>query len=197
MKIPEETENSTDLSPDNTNENVNKTDRFARLLKKKEMELKKRPKFALPREKMLTKPAVAAIQPVPQGQAPTLDQVSRPVDASSRTSPPPDLEKLVGEIVQEIHSLQSADGSRHVDIQFDSKTLQGLHVHIEQRNDALAVQFSTRSDAVATLLTQHSQELDQALESRGLKVSEVAVSRTTSQPGGPYTRRGQSERGSQ
>ena len=57
MKIPEETENSTDLSPDNTNENVNKTDRFARLLKKKEMELKKRPKFALPREKMLTKPA--------------------------------------------------------------------------------------------------------------------------------------------
>jgi flagellar hook-length control protein FliK len=194
MKIPGETENSTDLPLDNTNEHVNKVDRFARLLKKKEMELKKRTKSALPVEKMLTKAAVTNVEPVPQ-QAPPLDQVSSPVDASPRTSSTPDLEKLVGEIVQEIHSFQSANGSRHVDIQFDSKTLQGLHVHIEQRNDALAVQFSTRSDAVAALLTQHSQELDQALESRGIKVSEVAVSRTTSQPGGPYTRRGQSQRG--
>jgi len=194
MKIPEETENLTDLSLDNTNEHVNKTDRFVRLLKRKEMELKKRTQSALPGEKVLTKPAATDVQPVPQ-QAPALDQVFPPVDASSRTSPIPDLEKLVGEIVQEIHSFQSADRSRHVDIQFDSKTLQGLHVHIEQGNNALAVQFSTRSDAVAALLNQHSQELDQALESRGIKVSEVAVSRTTSQPGGPYTRRGQSQRG--
>jgi flagellar hook-length control protein FliK len=196
MKIPEETENSTGLSLDNTNEHVDKTDRFARLLKRKEMELNKRTKSALPGEKMLTKPAATDVQPVPQ-QAAALDQVSPPVDALSRTSPIPDLEKLVGEIVQEIHSFQSADGSRHVDIQFDSKTLQGLHVHIEQRNNALAVQFSTRSDAVAALLTHHSRELGEALGSRGIKVSEVAVSRTTSQPGGLYTRRGQSQRGSQ
>jgi flagellar hook-length control protein FliK len=196
MKVSEDTVNSPDLPLDNSNEQPKRSDRFARLLKKGETGLKKPTKPALPGKEMLAKPAVTEIQPLPQ-EAPPLEQVSPPVDASSRILRTPELEKLVGEIVQEIHSFQGANGSRHVDILFDSKTLQGLHVHIEQRKEAVAIQFDTRSDAVAALLSQHSQELSQGLEARGIRVSEVAVSRTTSQPGRLYTRRGQGQRGSQ
>lgn len=88
-----------------------------------------------------------------------------PVEAGSGpTSVPPALEGLVNELV----SVAGPDGSHAVDIQFDSRTLQGLHVRVTRNSEGVSIQLQTASDDVARLLSRNLDRLQHALETKGV-----------------------------
>jgi flagellar hook-length control protein FliK len=91
-------------------------------------------------------------------------------------------------MVQEIHGAEKADGAQSQDIQFNSKTLAGLHVHLELNNKELSINFSTQSDKVAALLSNQSGELRNALEASGLKVAGIVVTKGKTSDGAANTR---------
>ncbi len=71
-------------------------------------------------------------------------------------------------------SLQTGSTSA-VDIQFSSKTLQGLHVRVVKVGEDISVRFTTNSDSVAALLTRNTDSLTAALQARGFQVGAVTV----------------------
>jgi len=97
---------------------------------------------------------------------------------SGQAAPATNSEALVTSLVREITVNMPPGGVKSVDIQFDSRTLQGLHVRIQKEGDsALHVQFSTASDAVSQLLTNKSQVLAEALQQRGYVAPVITVQR--------------------
>jgi flagellar hook-length control protein FliK len=87
-------------------------------------------------------------------------------------------EAMVSSLVREITVQMPQGSAKSVDIQFDSRTLQGLHVRIQKSGDnALNVQFSTASEAVSRLLTNNSRALTEALEQRGYVAPVITVQR--------------------
>lgn len=97
---------------------------------------------------------------------------------SGQAAPATNSEALVNSLVGEITVKMPPGGVKSVDIQFDSRTLQGLHVRIQKEGDsALNVQFSTASDAVSRLLTNKSQALTEALQQRGYVAPVITVQR--------------------
>jgi flagellar hook-length control protein FliK len=85
------------------------------------------------------------------------------------------IQSIVHEIVSQIRSATNKDGSRSVEIEFDSKTLQGLQVKISAEQGTLSIQFSTQSEQVAALLAQHKPELISALASDGFKTAGIST----------------------
>ena len=89
-----------------------------------------------------------------------------------------DIERLASEIVDRISSHQ-VDGSRSVDIQFNSQTLEGLRVNVRSSQGSIAVSFLTPAPRVAGLVQKDLYRLRSALESKGIRVSQLAVSTLT------------------
>jgi hypothetical protein len=87
---------------------------------------------------------------------------------------------LLASLVQEIAAEAPPGGSSSVDIQFNSRTLEGLHVRIQKTGDSVQVQFSTSSDGIAQLLSANSQSLTAALTQRGYVAPAVSVQREQS-----------------
>ena len=87
--------------------------------------------------------------------------------ADSAQAASPSSEALVASLVREITVQMPPGGAKSVDIQFDSHTLQGLHVRIQKADSGLNVQFATSSDAVSRLLTSNAPALTEALQQRG------------------------------
>jgi hypothetical protein len=85
---------------------------------------------------------------------------------------------LLGSLVREITAQAPPGGPGSVDIQFDSRTLEGLHVRIQKSDNGLNVLFSTSSEAVSQLLTTNVHSLTQALEQRGYVAPTVTVQRS-------------------
>jgi flagellar hook-length control protein FliK len=149
------------------------SDRFSRILKDKDAARN----GPILRPPLSGNPPVASQEDlVPRLPLPTTDV---PEDLRGPRLPAGqiDVQKLAAEMVQEIHGAEKADGARSLDIQFNSKTLAGLHVHLELNNKALSIKFSTQSDKVAALLTNQANELRNALEASGLKVTGIVVSK--------------------
>jgi len=86
-----------------------------------------------------------------------------------------DVEKLATEIVEEIRSSNNTDGRQSLEIQFNSKILQGLRVCVAGPDKSLSITFSTQSDAVATLLSQHSDELIDRLQEGGVTIGKIGI----------------------
>jgi flagellar hook-length control protein FliK len=173
MRISEQALNVPVSTNTATSAGASTSDRFLRLLEKSEKEREEHSEDHLGNQDA---PGTGAFGPVTQAQFSVVPGASA-VDSSSAASPSSQIEKLVAEMVQKIHSFQGADGTRHLDIQFNSKTLEGLHVRIERRDGALNIQFSTKSDAVASLLSHNVGDLRAALELHGMKVSNIALSK--------------------
>jgi flagellar hook-length control protein FliK len=94
------------------------------------------------------------------------------------TTPPPDIDHLVNEIVDHIGSYRSGE-TQHLDIEFKSQVLGGLGVHVQKEHGTVAVSFVTRADGAAALLNQHLDSLRSALEDKGVRVASLKVSSGT------------------
>jgi len=84
------------------------------------------------------------------------------------------IERLSAEITQEIR-VHNSDRAKRIDIEFGSKILEGLRVSIVGSNKAISVAFSTQSEAVAALLSQHSPELIDRLKHDGFTIRRIGV----------------------
>jgi flagellar hook-length control protein FliK len=116
--------------------------------------------------------AAAIASPVPF--SPLRD--AAPVDAAYGIAAP-ELEPLLTSLVDEITVEAPPDGRTSIDIQFDSRTLEGLHVRIQKAGHAVEVRFSTSSEAISRLLTANSGRLTEALIQRGYVAPNVSVQR--------------------
>ncbi len=94
------------------------------------------------------------------------------IDSKHIVALPADLQQLV----REISVVVNASGNQQVNIEMNSKTLQGLHVQIERREGAVSIQFQSNSDQVASLLSKNVESLSQGLADRGVNVAEIRVS---------------------
>ena len=101
-------------------------------------------------------------------------------------------EVLLASLVQEIAVEVPPGGGSSVDIQFDSRTLEGLRVRVQKTGDSVDVRFSTSSEAVSRLLTANANSLAEALVQRGYVAPAVSVQRAQ---GPTAPRAGDSRRG--
>jgi flagellar hook-length control protein FliK len=92
--------------------------------------------------------------------------------ASAKVAATPAPQVLDG-LVQEIAVVAGKDP--RVEIQFNSKTLEGLNVHIAKQGDEIAIRFLTASDSVARLLSQNTGQLTQSLQAKGIHVAPIQV----------------------
>jgi hypothetical protein len=90
---------------------------------------------------------------------------------------------LLSSLVREIHVQAPPGSGGSVDIQFDSRTLEGLHVRVQKTNQGVEVKLSTSSEAVSRLLTANTQSLTEALAQRGYAAPVVSVQRTETPAG--------------
>jgi flagellar hook-length control protein FliK len=133
-------------------------DHFAKILEE-------RRKASMPQFNL--QPGDQTMEPQPAAKQP--ESVSRAVQS-------PDIEQLASEIVDHIASHQT-DGARFVEIQFTSHTLDGLRVSVKSEQGSIAVNFQTPVARIAVLLQRRLGTLRSALEAKGIRVSQLAVSR--------------------
>ena len=105
------------------------------------------------------------------------------------------------ELVSEISVATDAAGKQQVHIELNSNVLKGLHIIVERKDGAVAIEFQSSSDEVARLLTKNADALSQGLADRGVTVSDIQVAspresarpqeKGRSAPGGNWQRGGQ------
>ena len=102
-----------------------------------------------------------------------LDSPLQAVEVESKhvVALPTDLQQLV----REISVVVNAAGNQQVNIEMNSNVLKGLHIRIERREGAVAIQFQSTSDQVSGLLTRNLEALSQGLEDRGVNVTDIRV----------------------
>jgi len=120
----------------------------------------------------------------------TLGAQSAPSVSAARLN----VEHLAAEIVQHIHAATTADGRRSVEIQFNSKTLDGLQVRVEDSKGSITVSFAARTENVAALLENQAPQLKRALEARGMTVANVSVTGSKARNFSGRPARGRGER---
>jgi hypothetical protein len=97
---------------------------------------------------------------------------AKPVEAPR---PLQDLQKIRA-LVQEVRLASSPSGDKmQMDITLNSQTLDGLQIRIERNEGRMNIQFATRNDDVAQLLTRNLQNLQQSLAAHGLRVANLHV----------------------
>ena len=136
-------------------------------------------------------PVVQHAQVTPVPTAGGVDSSSPAVSSSasvaaSKTShtaatAPPQIDSLVTEVGHQIDIFKQNGETKSVNITFDSKTLEGLQVQIRQQDGGLAIRFVTQSDNVSKLLSRHTGELRDALENKGVKIGNIAISNPLTQ----------------
>jgi flagellar hook-length control protein FliK len=94
--------------------------------------------------------------------------------AIPKTAAAPEVRDLDG-LVQEILVVTGPGKNPTVEVQFHSKTLDGLNVQITRNGDEIAIRFMATSSSVAQLLSRNSNQLSQALEAKGLQVAPIRV----------------------
>jgi flagellar hook-length control protein FliK len=93
------------------------------------------------------------------------------------------VEALAREIVEHVE-VSPGEHRSQIDIQFNSRTLDGLHVRLVQENGGISVLFTAASVVAARVVDENMPALRQALESRGIPLAEVAVRRGRPRRGG-------------
>ncbi len=97
---------------------------------------------------------------------------AQPVEAPR---PLQDLQKIRA-LVQEVRLASSPSGDKmQMDVTLNSQTLDGLQIRIEREDGRMSIQFATRNDEVAQLLTRNMQNLQQSLAAHGLRVANLQV----------------------
>ena len=94
--------------------------------------------------------------------------------AITKAAAAPEIRDLDG-LVQEIVVVARPGKDPKIEVQFPSKTLDGLNVQITKNGDDLSIRFLARSSSVAQLLSRNSNQLSQALEAKGLQVAPIQV----------------------
>jgi flagellar hook-length control protein FliK len=80
---------------------------------------------------------------------------------------------LASEIVEQIRVEIAPGDITSIEIDFNSKTLEGLKVRIESKDGKLGVHFTPPSEKVATLLSQNLATLSQNLTNQGYQLSVI------------------------
>lgn len=138
---------------------TDKSDRFSKILEVRRKE--SMPQFDLPGENQSSAMPGAPSQPESISGAPVSTE----------------MERLAAEIVDRISS-HEANGARSVEIQFNSQTLEGLRVSIRTSEQGqVAINFLTPVARVAGLVQKNLGSLRSALESKGIRVTQLVVSR--------------------
>ncbi len=107
-------------------------------------------------------------------------------------------------LIQEILVVAQPNGRQAVEIQFDSKTLDGLNVQISQQQGQVAIRFSAASAPVSELISRNLDQLSDALQRKGLNLAPIQVELTsmpnnsgTNNPGSSNTGARDGRRGEQ
>lgn len=103
--------------------------------------------------------------------------------AQSDASAASQIDKLGTEVSHQIEIVRQDGKAEAINITFDSKTLEGLQVQIRQQDGQLAIRFVTPSDNVSNLLSRHTGELQEALTSKGVKIRNIAISKSHTSTG--------------
>ncbi len=124
--------------------------------------------FAVPDEaSSLVSPAIV---PTDQIQPGIVSQSSAPTRSEAA-----DIQALV----QEILVVSKPDGQQSVEIQFNSKSLDGLNVKISQEQNQIAIRFSTASASVSELLSRNLDQLSDGLQRKGVQLAPIQVELTS------------------
>jgi flagellar hook-length control protein FliK len=116
----------------------------------------------------------------------------RPVEEPPPVTGPPEIQNLVQEMVVAIDAV----GCERVEIQLDSKTLDGLRIQIRNQGGEVAIRFFSHSPEVTQFLTQNLPALSQAMANRGIRVGACRVEKgSDSQRRGFGSGRQQQQRG--
>jgi hypothetical protein len=91
-------------------------------------------------------------------------------------------DRVISSLVQEIVVQAPPGGPASVDIQFNSTTLEGLHVRIQKTGESVEVRFSTASEDVSRLLAAKIDSLAQGLVQHGYVAPVVLVQSTANAP---------------
>ena len=83
-------------------------------------------------------------------------------------------------LVQEIWHSVSTQGQEQVDIQLNSKVLEGLKIQIVRQPGTFDIRFESSSDVVAQLLARNVGALTQSLAAHGVPVGQIRVNDTES-----------------
>ena len=142
----------------NSKEHADKGDHFAKILDEKRKE--SMPQFNL----------------LPGHQNFELPPAAHHTESVSTAAAPADIERLASEIVDHI-STHQANGIHSVEIQFNSQILQGLRVSVRIQQGSMHLTFLTPVTRVGGLLQRNLGTLRSALESKGIRIGQLTVSR--------------------
>jgi hypothetical protein len=99
-----------------------------------------------------------------------LKQNPIPVAQAGRTDFPPAVQNLS----HEIEVVTKTSDASEVNIQFDSKTFDGLKVNIRKEDSgSIAITFQTNNDSTTQVLSKHLPELSQSLAAKGIPISAI------------------------
>jgi len=93
------------------------------------------------------------------------------VEEKHLVSIPPQLQDLVREVAVVVN----APGQQQVHIELNSNVLKGLHIRIDRQDGAVAIQFQSSSDEVASLLAKNVSALSDALLDRGVTLQDIRI----------------------
>jgi flagellar hook-length control protein FliK len=119
--------------------------------------------------------------PVAIGPMPFFPTAGFALAAVSTAAPVPEIQVLDG-LVKEIMVVAGPGTDPKVEVQFHSKTLEGLNVQIAKDGDRISIRFVTRSETVAQLLSRNSGHLSEALEAKGLHITPIQVELAPASP---------------
>jgi hypothetical protein len=128
-------------------------------------------------------PARAGLVQPPAAFEPSLQ--TAPVESKRAVGVPIALQELV----REISVATNTAGNQQVHIELNSNVLKGLHIVVERKDGAVAIQFQSTSDEVARLLSRNADALSQGLADRGVSVANIQVT------GPPPSTRAQDNKG--
>jgi flagellar hook-length control protein FliK len=114
-------------------------------------------------------PSVAGFMQMPKTLDPSMQ--TGPVEGKHVVAMPPQLQQVVHEISVAVN----AAGNQQVHIELNSNVMKGLHIRIERQDGAMAIQFQSTSDQVASLLSKNMDALSQGLADRGVNVADIRV----------------------
>lgn len=109
---------------------------------------------------------LAAVIPVDQNQVGVASEPS----VQMRSEP-----ATIQALAHEILVVAQPNGQRSVELQFNSKTLNGLCVKISQQQDQISIRFSTTSASVSDLISRNLGQLSDVLQHKGLQLAPIQV----------------------
>jgi flagellar hook-length control protein FliK len=110
--------------------------------------------------------ALPTLMPPDQNQAAMVSQASEEISNEAIG---------IQALVDEILVVAQPNGQHDVELQFNSKTLDGLNVKITQGQDQISIRFSTTSASVSDLISRNLDQLSDALEHKGLQLAPIQV----------------------